>query len=117
MPLYAESVADLIGQTPVSVAWLVPAKIADAMYGHASTAEAIAMADRLAAEEGLLVGPSSGAAVHAAIELARMDDAAGKTIVVIQASSGIRYVTHPCVAITIAAKLSPCFIGIGCLSL
>lgn len=87
------------------------------LYGHASTAEAIAMADRLAAEEGLLVGPSSGAAVHAAIELARMDDAAGKTIVVIQASSGIRYVTHPCVAITIAAKFSPCFIGIGCLSL
>lgn len=65
------------------------------IYGHASTAQAIAMADRLAAEEGLLVGPSSGAAVHAAIELAKTDEAAGKTIVVIQASSGIRYVTHP----------------------
>jgi cysteine synthase A len=65
------------------------------MYGHASTPEAIAMADKLAVEEGLLVGPSSGAAVHAAIELAKMDEAAGKTIVVIQASSGIRYVTHP----------------------
>ena len=35
MPLYAESVADLIGQTPVSVAWLVPAKIADAIARHA----------------------------------------------------------------------------------
>jgi cysteine synthase A len=65
------------------------------MYGHASTQEAIAMADRLAAEEGLLVGPSSGGAIHAAIQLAMTDEAAGKTIVVIQASSGIRYVTHP----------------------
>lgn len=65
------------------------------LYGHASTSDAIAMANRLAVEEGLLVGPSSGAAIHAAIELAKSDEAAGKTIVVIQASSGIRYVTHP----------------------
>ena len=65
------------------------------LYGHVSTQEAIAMANRVAAEEGLLVGPSSGGAIHAAIELAKTDEAAGKTIVVIQASSGIRYVTHP----------------------
>eukprot|EP01052_Picozoa_sp_SAG31_P003277 SAG31_NODE_124_length_23684_cov_7.200127_9_plen_347_part_00 len=65
------------------------------LYGHASTAEAVTMANRLAREEGLLVGPSSGAAVHAAIELARGACGAGKTIVVLQASSGIRYVQHP----------------------
>eukprot|EP01045_Picozoa_sp_COSAG04_P048689 COSAG04_NODE_18810_length_432_cov_0.708709_1_plen_83_part_00 len=41
------------------------------------------------------MGPSSGAAIHAAIELAKTDEAAGKTIVVLQASSGIRYVNHP----------------------
>jgi cysteine synthase A len=65
------------------------------LYGCASTAEAVAMADRLAQTEGLLVGPSSGAAVHAALALARSPAAAGKTVVVLLASSGIRYVAHP----------------------
>ena len=55
----------------------------------------MAMANRLAQTEGLLVGPSSSATVHAALALARTPAAAGKTVVVLLASSGIRYVTHP----------------------
>jgi cysteine synthase A len=53
------------------------------------------MVDRLAAEEGLLCGPSSGAAVRVACEVAMRDEAEGKTVVVVIPSSGIRYVTHP----------------------
>ena len=56
---------------------------------------AIRWANRLAAEEGLLVGPSTGAACKVACELARSEEAAGKTVVVIFPSSGIRYVAHP----------------------
>ena len=33
-------------------------------FMHASTPEAVVWANRIAADEGLLVGPSSGAAVH-----------------------------------------------------
>jgi len=62
---------------------------------HASTPEAVVMANRLAKEEGLLVGPSSGAAVKVALDVAKRPEMAGKTIVVLQASSAIRYVSHP----------------------
>jgi cysteine synthase A len=48
---------------------------------------------RLAREEGILAGVSSGAALHAALAVASRDDAAGKTIVVLLADTGERYVT------------------------
>lgn len=64
-------------------------------FAHASTPECIAMANRLAAEEGLLVGPSSGAAVQVAVNIAKRSEMEGKTIVVLQASSAIRYISHP----------------------
>jgi len=72
-----------------------------AVLNRAILDEVMAVADedafgctrRLAREEGILAGVSSGAALHAALAVAARPDAAGKMIVVLLADTGERYVT------------------------
>ncbi|MBM3953336.1 MAG: cysteine synthase A [Planctomycetes bacterium] len=55
--------------------------------------EAVALARRIAKEEGILCGISCGAAMHAALRVAARPESAGKTIVVVLPDSGERYLS------------------------
>jgi cysteine synthase A len=63
-----------------------------------SNDDAFAMARRLAKEEGLLVGISTGANVWAALEVAKRPENRGKCIVTIACSTGERYLSTPLAA-------------------
>jgi len=64
-------------------------------WGHVSTPECVQWATKVCQDEGMMVGPSAGAAIKFACDLACRDEAEGKTIVVVVPSHGIRYVQHP----------------------
>jgi cysteine synthase len=60
-----------------------------------SDEDALDTARAAASEEGILVGISAGAAIHAALEVAGRDEMAGKRVVVIVPDSGERYMSLP----------------------
>ncbi|MCH5350817.1 MAG: cysteine synthase A [Clostridiales bacterium] len=79
-------------------AGFIPAVLDKSAYDEVFTVteeQAYIAARALAKTEGILAGISSGAALHAAIELSRMEANADKNIVVILPDSGDRYLSTP----------------------
>lgn len=79
-------------------AGFVPEVLNTAVYDEIITVEnedAFAAAKKLGRSEGVLTGISSGAALHAAIQLAKRPENAGKTIVALLPDSGDRYYSTP----------------------
>ena len=90
-------------------AGFVPAILDTDVYDEivtVSSADAIAAAKRLPATEGIFAGISSGAALHAAAELAKRPENAGKRIVVLLPDSGDRYLSTPLAEFT-ALSVAP----------
>ena len=74
----------------------VPETLDTSIYNKVMTVssqQAFEMGRKLAREEGLLVGISSGAAAYAALELAKEPQNAGKIIVVLLPDTGERYLS------------------------
>ena len=79
-------------------AGFVPEVLNTAVYDEIIAVEnedAFAAGRRIGRTEGVLVGISAGAALHAAIELARRAENRGKTIVVLLPDTGDRYLSTP----------------------
>jgi cysteine synthase A len=73
-------------------------------------ADAIAVARRLAREEGMLVGISTGANVCAALQVAARPESKGKTIVTIGCDTGERYLSNPVFAEQEAIVVEPALV-------
>jgi len=82
----------LMGTAPGFVPETLDREVIDEIF-LVSEAQAFEMCRRIARQEGLLVGISSGAAAHAALEIARRPENAGKVIVCIFADTGQRYLS------------------------
>ena len=79
-------------------AGFVPKVLDTSIYDEVITVtneDAFAAGKRVGRKEGVLVGISSGAAVHAAIQVAKRPENAGKTIVVLLPDTGDRYLSTP----------------------
>ena len=79
-------------------AGFVPETLDTKIYDEIITVEnedAFAIGKEMAKTEGILVGISSGAALYAAKELAKREENAGKTIVVLLPDGGDRYLSTP----------------------
>lgn len=72
--------------------------------------EAFSVTRRLAREEGILAGISSGAAAAAALTLAQRSENGGKLIVVVLPDTGERYLSHPVYEDLVA---SPTLVSVG----
>src|SRR5580692_12464382 len=76
----------------------VPAVLNRAILDEIATIsddDAFACARRLGREEGILAGPSSGAALSAALRISSRPDAEAKAVVVLLAGTAERYITTP----------------------
>ena len=93
---------DTDGKVDIFVAGIgagfVPDVLNTAIYDEIITVtneDAFAAGKLVGKKEGVLVGISSGAAVHAAIELAKRPENEGKTIVALLPDTGERYLSTP----------------------
>lgn len=96
-PLLSEGKAGphgLQGIGPNFVPETLDSSVCDLIF-PVTEAQAYEAARALAKREGVLAGISSGAALHAALELARQPEQAGKTIVVLLPDTGDRYFSTP----------------------
>ncbi len=92
----------------------VPKVLNTAVYSEVvrvTDADAIATARRLAREEGMLVGISTGANVWAALRVAERPESKGKTIVTIGCDTGERYLSNPVFAEQDAVVVEPALAG------
>ena len=97
-------------KTPGLRPGFVPEVLDTKVYSEVITCpfdNAIATARRLAREEGLLLGISSGANVWAALQVAARPQSAGKTIVTIGCDTGERYLSNPVFADQEAVIVEP----------